>query len=185
MLPTGNVAENDFQQRPHGGADRFLSFIEGHLKPEINRRFAINTEQEAIFGHSLGGLFVLHALLTQPSSFDRYIAISPSLWWYGERPLASLAQQTLIASCHTQWHSPTDRVGELEQPASGDVVTPRDRRMQARAMVDNAQSVAEWLSTQQRNLEVGFTLFLAKPTVASCGPPPVRRLNFWALSKQF
>lgn len=159
LLPNDGVAENDYQQRPHGGADRFLSFIEGHLKPEINRRFAINTEQEAIFGHSLGGLFVLHALLTQPSSFDRYIAISPSLWWYGERPLAALAQQTSSLAAIPSGTRLLIGVGEREQPASGDVVTPRDRRMQARAMVDNAQSVAEWLSTQQRNLEVGFTLF--------------------------
>ena len=33
------------------------------------------------FGHSLGGLFGAHTLLTATSTFDRYICSSPSLWW--------------------------------------------------------------------------------------------------------
>jgi predicted alpha/beta superfamily hydrolase len=38
-------------------------------------------EREALFGHSYGGLFALHALFTRPSSFDTFIAASPSIWW--------------------------------------------------------------------------------------------------------
>ena len=32
-------------------------------------------------GHSLGGLFTLHALLDAPEMFQAYVAIDPALWW--------------------------------------------------------------------------------------------------------
>jgi predicted alpha/beta superfamily hydrolase len=32
-------------------------------------------------GHSLGGLFALYTLFHFPDTFDRYVALSPSLWW--------------------------------------------------------------------------------------------------------
>ncbi len=44
-----------------------------------------------MLGHSLGGLFVLHALFTSPESFDRYVAGSPSLWWRGGMMLDAAA----------------------------------------------------------------------------------------------
>ncbi|HCE8339908.1 TPA: ferric enterobactin esterase PfeE, partial [Pseudomonas aeruginosa] len=34
-----------------------------------------------LWGHSYGGLLVLHALFTRPGEFARYAAASPSLWW--------------------------------------------------------------------------------------------------------
>ena len=32
-------------------------------------------------GWSAGGLFAVHALLSEPNSFDAFITASPSLWW--------------------------------------------------------------------------------------------------------
>lgn len=66
-----------------GGADRFLSFIEEELKPEIERRYPVDRARQALFGHSLGGFFTLYALLEQPGAFRSYIAGSPSVWWAG------------------------------------------------------------------------------------------------------
>jgi hypothetical protein len=34
-----------------------------------------------LIGHSFGGLFAIHTLVTRPDVFDAYIAISPSLQW--------------------------------------------------------------------------------------------------------
>jgi len=65
----------------HGGADQFVTFLRRTLKPRLHDQYQIDPEQEAIFGHSFGGLFVMHCLRTAPESFDRYIAASPSLWW--------------------------------------------------------------------------------------------------------
>ncbi|MDA1476669.1 alpha/beta hydrolase [Bacillus changyiensis] len=64
-----------------GGAETFLSFIENDLKPQIEREFKIDKNRQTIFGHSLGGLFVLQALYRNPGLFQTYIAGSPSIHW--------------------------------------------------------------------------------------------------------
>ncbi|MGH7024314.1 MAG: alpha/beta hydrolase [Caulobacteraceae bacterium] len=65
-----------------GGADAFLSFLLDDLIPEVRRRAPEASEtRRVLFGHSLGGLFAAHALLTRPESFETFVASSPSLWW--------------------------------------------------------------------------------------------------------
>ncbi|MHA7965567.1 alpha/beta hydrolase [Paenibacillus sp. CAU 1782] len=64
-----------------GGASQFLRFIEERLKPEIARTVPVNPAKQAIFGHSLGGFFVLHTLFNHPKCFQTYMAGSPSIWW--------------------------------------------------------------------------------------------------------
>lgn len=39
------------------------------------------TDETAIVGESLAGLFVVETFLLEPELFDIYIAIDPSLWW--------------------------------------------------------------------------------------------------------
>jgi pimeloyl-ACP methyl ester carboxylesterase len=50
----------------------------------------------ALFGTSLGGLFALYALLTDPASFDRYVIGSPAIWWDGEMLFDLEARQANI-----------------------------------------------------------------------------------------
>lgn len=64
-----------------GGADNFLSFLRNELLPELQQAFPIDRSNLTLAGSSLGGLFTLHAFLTDPNSFTRYLAISPSIWW--------------------------------------------------------------------------------------------------------
>ena len=64
-----------------GGADAFLAFIEGEVKPAVEMRYPIDRARQALFGHSLGGLFALRVLFTRPESFRTYVASSPSVWW--------------------------------------------------------------------------------------------------------
>ncbi len=64
-----------------GGAAAFLTFINTELKPFITERFSVDEDDSTLVGDSLGGLFALHTLFTQPESFARYVAGSPSLWW--------------------------------------------------------------------------------------------------------
>lgn len=64
-----------------GGAEAFLDFIEGEVKPLIEARYPIDRTRQALFGHSFGGLLVTYALLTRPDSFSTFIASSPSIWW--------------------------------------------------------------------------------------------------------
>jgi len=63
-----------------GGGTNFLNFIKEELIPYIDKKYPSNGDN-AIWGHSLGGLFVINALLTQPGTFKSYIAVDPSLWW--------------------------------------------------------------------------------------------------------
>jgi uncharacterized protein len=64
-----------------GQADKFLEFMNEELKPFISSQYATDEEDQSLVGISLGGLFVLHALFTSPTSFRRYLAGSPSIWW--------------------------------------------------------------------------------------------------------
>ncbi|MEJ5126387.1 alpha/beta hydrolase-fold protein [Comamonas sp. MYb21] len=71
----------DARGRAEGGADHFLDFIDQQVRPLVEASVPIDTTRQTFFGHSYGGLCVLHALLTRPGSFQRYVAASPSIWW--------------------------------------------------------------------------------------------------------
>jgi uncharacterized protein len=63
-----------------GGADNFLKFFETELIPEIEKTYRVQPYR--IFaGHSFGGLFAIHSMITKPGLFNSYIAVSPSLQW--------------------------------------------------------------------------------------------------------
>jgi uncharacterized protein len=63
-----------------GGADKFLKFVEAELIPFVESRY--RTQPYRVFaGHSLGGLFAVHTLVTRPELFNAYIAASPALQW--------------------------------------------------------------------------------------------------------
>ncbi|WP_207099952.1 alpha/beta hydrolase [Paracoccus shandongensis] len=67
--------------RETGGRAAFLAMIADDLLPELARRHPLDPRDRTIYGHSLGGLFVLHALFTRPHLFARYVAADPSVWW--------------------------------------------------------------------------------------------------------
>lgn len=64
-----------------GGADAFYAFIVSKLRPRIAAMFDVDAGDQSLVGHSLGGLFVLKALLAHPDAFRSYVAASPSIWW--------------------------------------------------------------------------------------------------------
>lgn len=64
-----------------GGASTFLKFIENELVPFIEPKYRIKNDDRTIIGHSLGGLFVTYTLFEKPYLFNRYIMISPALFW--------------------------------------------------------------------------------------------------------
>ena len=74
----GEGAPNQFPTS--GGADNFLKFIETELIPKIESQYRVQPYR--IFaGHSFGGLFAVHAMLSRPELFNGYIAVSPALNW--------------------------------------------------------------------------------------------------------
>jgi predicted alpha/beta superfamily hydrolase len=69
-----------------GGADNFLKFFETELIPEIEKEYRVQPYR--IFaGHSLGGLFAIHAMIAKPGLFNSYVAVSPSLQWANHEAL--------------------------------------------------------------------------------------------------
>jgi uncharacterized protein len=71
-----------------GGVDEFLRVIETEIKPKVAAFVRVNRAEQAIFGHSIGGLAVLRALFTEPTAFRAFIISSASIWWDGRAVLA-------------------------------------------------------------------------------------------------
>jgi uncharacterized protein len=63
-----------------GHSDTFIAFIKNELQPFIETKYKTNRDKTLI-GQSLGGLLATEILLKKPTLFNRYIIISPSLWW--------------------------------------------------------------------------------------------------------
>ncbi len=77
--PTRN--EEDKKIAPHvGGSEAFRRFIRDELMPQVKSRYR-TTQETAIVGESLAGLFIVETFLLEPDLFDTYIALDPSLWW--------------------------------------------------------------------------------------------------------
>jgi len=64
----------------NGGSARFISFLEKELQPYVDQEYSTNGVK-TIIGQSLGGLLATEILFTKPQLFNKYIIISPSLWW--------------------------------------------------------------------------------------------------------
>ena len=71
--------EDTLQTTP-GGSATYRRFLREELKPLVEASFRTDGH-DAIMGESLAGLFVVETLLEEPTLFDDYIAISPSMWW--------------------------------------------------------------------------------------------------------
>ena len=89
LLDPPPAAWRRLAQYRSGGQDVFLAFLTGRLRTELARRYRINPERQSLFGHSLGGLFALHALYTRPQAFYSIVAASPSLGWNDQGSLAA------------------------------------------------------------------------------------------------
>lgn len=73
--------EEDKKKYPTTGhSDKFMAFIEKELQPYIEKKYKTNTSK-TIIGQSLGGLLATEILFKKPTLFNKYIIISPSLWW--------------------------------------------------------------------------------------------------------
>lgn len=65
-----------------GGSAAFMAFIGEELIPFIEANYRTAPDRMLI-GQSLGGLFAAEVLLKKPALFQRYLIVSPSVWWDG------------------------------------------------------------------------------------------------------
>ena len=108
-----------------GHADAFIEFLSSDLRPWMGDQFSDAADDVTYFGHSLGGLFGAYTLLTASSTFDRYIASSPSLWWDSE-VIFDIARE----------HADTDRLRSEVFFGIGSLETDAGRRREAVNLAD-------------------------------------------------
>lgn len=91
-------------ERKNGGADAFLDLLERHILPAVRERVALDTQRQTLWGHSYGGVLVLHTLMTRPALFRQYVAADPALWQGGG---AVLQEQAQFLAAHADTLPPT------------------------------------------------------------------------------
>ncbi|WP_179197804.1 alpha/beta hydrolase [Hymenobacter crusticola] len=110
LTPTNSVlnfsGKVDSSYKTSGGNEPFLTFVQQELMPYVEAKYKTSAVK-ILAGHSFGGITTLNCLLTRPSLFDAYIAISPSLWFANKfvlhltekrLPQLALANQKLFYS---------------------------------------------------------------------------------------
>ncbi|MEN5287132.1 alpha/beta hydrolase-fold protein [Stenotrophomonas lactitubi] len=80
MTGPSNVAEDRKIAPRIGGSAAYRDFLRDELMPQVRQRY-VTTDERALIGESLAGLFVVETLLQEPTLFNSYIALDPSLWW--------------------------------------------------------------------------------------------------------
>ena len=98
-----------------GQAELFRRFLTQELKPAIEAAYRTNGT-DGLIGESLAGLFVVDTALHHGGNFDRYIAVSPSLWW-SNGALAGEAESLLDEqpqTSRTLWLSMADEGGTMQ-----------------------------------------------------------------------
>lgn len=78
-FPT-TIKTDQVRYNTSGHSNNFIRFIEKELQPYIQNKYK-TTSDKTIIGQSLGGLFAAEVLLKKPTLFNKYIIVSPSLWW--------------------------------------------------------------------------------------------------------
>ncbi|MBL2545244.1 alpha/beta hydrolase, partial [Klebsiella pneumoniae] len=59
-----------------GGSAAYRAFLREELMPQVRQRYP-TTDERALIGESLAGLFVVETLLQEPTLFNSYIALDP------------------------------------------------------------------------------------------------------------
>jgi len=183
-----------------GDLDMFLRVIEKEIKPRVQASMPINRSNQALFGHSLGGLAVVRALFTEPNAFRTFIAASPSIWYDGATVLKDEKQFAAAVAAGRANPRVLITVGALEPdnlgPSKDDLAkfTPQQRS----AMISYGNMLASWpgMITGARNLaaqlkalhgepgyDVEFTIFPGQNHQNSAYPATVRAVQFAFLEK--
>lgn len=71
------------RNRPTGGADAFRARLTGPLRRAVEDQARLDPARRVLWGHSYGGLFTLHCLLSQPDAFAGWAPTSPSTGFGG------------------------------------------------------------------------------------------------------
>lgn len=81
-----------------GDGPKFLKFLKTELIPFVEASYRVDPRRRVLMGGSLGGLFTLYAMFSDPSLFSAYFADCPSVVW-GDNYL-SFKQEADYARVH-------------------------------------------------------------------------------------
>ena len=127
-----------------GHSDKFISFIEKELQPFIESKYKTNNDKTLI-GQSLGGLLASEVLLKKSELFNKYIIISPSLWWDNG---SLLNQNSLILS--ENFNRQTDIYIGVGKEGLTPTEIPRVMEVDANLLADKLKG------TKSKNVKVFF-----------------------------
>ncbi len=118
----------------YGGGPAMLDRIAGSMLTAVMTEYRVDAGRQALFGHSLAGLFAVHAFAGRPGLFRTAGAISPSIWWDRGGVHSAIGQmpdrgQRLFLGA-----------GEREAPER--VESDAERRRDARGIVRETQAAA-------------------------------------------
>lgn len=166
-VPETYVSGKPYPAQESGGAAAFYKFLQEELKPVIEKDYSVDTSRQSILGNGYGGLFVLHTLYNHPSSFQTYIASSPSIWWNGRYILQEEKAFTEKLPIQPMKARLLITVGDLEQSLTRHEYswpeTPREEhllKVTRRRMVDNTRELFWRLEPlRTHGLEVSYRVF--------------------------
>jgi predicted alpha/beta superfamily hydrolase len=131
--PTQNEEDKKIAPRV-GGSEGFRRFLRDELMPQVKKRYR-TTNEAAIVGESLAGLFVVETFLLEPELFDTYIAIDPSLWWN---------KQALVKGAAERLRSRPNLEKTLYFASSDEKEIVEDAQRFAEVLSKNAPSRIHW-----------------------------------------
>jgi len=100
-----------------GGAAPYLDVLRGEIVSHLERQYPLDPRERVLIGYSLSGRFATYTLFSEPQAFERYLIISPSLWW--DRGSA-FAEEEAWASSNADLRAKVLLVGgEAEETAGG------------------------------------------------------------------
>ena len=116
------------KQNMGGKGPLYARFVVEELKPFIDRTYRTRPGRAstAVIGSSLGGLAAIEMTLDHPEAFGLCAAMSPSIWWSGERVVADVKARAEAAKLSRYWIDMGTREGR-----TGDAEVERARRLEA------------------------------------------------------
>lgn len=137
--------EKDKEWVPNsGGSAKFIDFLQKELQPFIEKEYSTN-HSKTIIGQSLAGLIATEILFTKPQLFNKYIIVSPSLWW-NDGKLLSQNPSILQAS----YPSPTDIYIGVGKEGSMDGTKKHIMEEEAKLLAEKIQK------SPSKNIKVHF-----------------------------
>ena len=168
-FPT-TIEKDKMRNKTSGKSANFIHFIEKELQPYIDKKYK-TTATKTLIGESLGGLLATEILLKKPTLFNKYIIISPSLWWNDG---SLLTQNSPIFN------------GDFEQKTEIYIGCGKEGRAPSEIphiMEVDANLLAEKLqTTKSKNLKINFD-YLPQENHATIGHQAIANAFRWIYDK--